>query len=111
MNAIDQMKSHFAEQDVQTVEVPEWGTEDKPMLIYFKPFTLAEQKKLFKLAKNEDMDMMAYVLILKAMDKKGDKMFGIGDKRDLMNSVDPHVLSRVAGEISKTPTVDEFLGN
>ena len=74
MSAIDNAKKHFAEQDVKVIEVPEWGEDDKALKIYSKPLTLAETSKLYKMSKEDDLTMMAYVLIYKALDENGDKL-------------------------------------
>ena len=49
MKAIERAKTHFAEQDVKVIKVPEWGEEDKPLEIYSKPLTLSETSKLLSL--------------------------------------------------------------
>ncbi len=77
MSAIDNAKKHFAEQDVKVIEVPEWGEDDKALKIYSKPLTLAETSKLYKMSKEDDLTMMAYVLIYKALDENGDKLFDL----------------------------------
>ena len=92
MSAIDNAKKHFAEQDVKVTEVPEWGDENKPLKIYSKPLTLAETSKLYKMSREDDLTMMAYVLIYKALDENGDKLFDLADKNALLNSVDREVL-------------------
>ena len=84
MSVIDNAKKHFAEQDVKVIEVPEWGEDDKPLRIFSKPLTLAETSKLYKMSKEDDLTMMAYVLIYKALDENGDKLFDLGDKNALL---------------------------
>ena len=51
------------------------------------------------MAKDDDMAMLAYVLIYKALDENGDKIFSLEDKNALLNKVDRNVLIRVANEI------------
>ena len=51
--------------------------------------------------------MMAYVLIYKALDADGNKLFKIFDKNDLMNNVDREVLMRVAQEIMGQEPIEE----
>ena len=79
MKAIERANTHFAEQDVKVIKVPEWGEEDKPLEIYSKPLTLSETSKLYKMSTNDDLTMMAYVLIYKALDADGNKLFDIGN--------------------------------
>jgi len=96
MKAIEKAKAHFDSLEIKTIEVPEWGDEDNPLIIHAKPITLLETSKLYKMAKDDDLAMMAYVLIYKALDENGDKLFDLGDKSTLLNSVDRDVLVRVA---------------
>jgi hypothetical protein len=42
---------------------------------------------------------MATVLIIRALNEDGSKMFVGADKYDLMNNVDPLVITRVSSEI------------
>jgi hypothetical protein len=111
MSAIDNAKKHFAEQDVKVIEVPEWGDENKPLKIYSKPLTLAETSKLYKMSREDDLTMMAYVLIYKALDENGDKLFDLADKNALLNSVDREVLMRVAQEIMGQEPIEETKKN
>jgi hypothetical protein len=69
--------------------------------------TLAEMNKLQKLAKDDDLSLLAYTLIEKALDSEGDKIFSIGDKHDLMTKVDRNVLQRVVEAMMDSPSVEE----
>ncbi len=111
MSVIDNAKKHFAEQDVRVIEVPEWGEDDKPLRIFSKPLTLAETSKLYKMSKEDDLTMMAYVLIYKALDENGDKLFDLGDKNALLNSVDREILISVATQIMGQETLEETKKN
>jgi len=111
MSAIDNAKKHFAEQDVRVIEVPEWGEDDNPLRIFSKPLTLAETSKLYKMSKEDDLTMMAYVLIYKALDENGDKLFDLGDKNALLNSVDREILISVATQIMGQETLEETKKN
>ena len=107
MKAIERAKTHFAEQDVKVIKVPEWGEEDNPLEIYSKPLTLSETSKLYKMSKNDDLAMMAYVLIYKALDENGDKLFTLDDKGSLLNNVDQEVLVRVATQIMGQEPIED----
>lgn len=107
MSVIDNAVKHFDAQDVRVTLVPEWGEEGEPLKIYSKPLTLSETSKLYKMSQNDDLTMMAYVLIYKALDGEGAKLFDIGDKNKLLNSVDREVLVRVAQEIMGQEPIEE----
>jgi hypothetical protein len=111
MSAIDNAKKHFAEQDVKVIEVPEWGEDNQPLKIYSKPLTLAETSKLYKMSKEDDLTMMAYVLIYKALNSDGDKLFDLADKNALLNNVDREVLMRIAQEIMGQEPIEETKKN
>jgi len=111
MKAIENAKKHFAEQDVRVIEVPEWGDEDKPLKIYSKPLTLAETSKLYKMSKEDDLTMMAYVLIYKALDENGDKLFDLGDKNALLNQVDREILVDIAQKIMGQEPIENVKKN
>ena len=99
MKAIDRAKAHFDSLDVKKIVVPEWGDADTPLEIYAKPLNLFETKKLMKYANDDSVEMLAYVVMLKALDQKGDNLFSLEDKKALLNDVDKDVLARVANEI------------
>jgi hypothetical protein len=111
MKAIERAKEHFAQQDVKVIEVPEWGNEDESLKIYSKPLTLSETSKLYKMSKDDDLTMMAYVLIYKALDENGDKLFDLSDKRALLNDVDQQILVDVATQIMGQKPIEETKKN
>ena len=111
MSAIDNAVKHFAEQDVKVIQVPEWGDEDNPLKIFSKPLTLAETSKLYKMSKDDDLTMMAYVLIYKALDENGDKLFDLSDKNSLLNKVDREVLVNVAQQIMGQEPIEDVKKN
>tara|TARA_B110000483_G_C18121181_1_gene513676 strand:- start:243 stop:578 length:336 start_codon:yes stop_codon:yes gene_type:complete len=111
MKAIERAKAHFVEQDVKVIEVQEWGEDDKPLKIYSKPLTLSETSKLYKMSKDDDLTMMAYVLIYKALDENGDKLFDLGDKNTLLNSVDREVLVNIAQQIMGQEPLEDVKKN
>jgi len=98
MKIIDRAKTHFESLGVQSIEVPEWKDEDsKPTVIYWNPITLSEKNKLFKKSDNmSDVSILADIVLMKALDKNGNKVFTLEDKLALMHKVDSDVLSKVA---------------
>jgi len=107
MKIIDRAKAHFDSLEIKEIEIPEWSDGDEVLKIYAKPLTLAEMSKLQSYAKNDDVALMAYALIHKALDSEGNKVFDLSDKHALMNGVDKDVLARVAQQILLAPTVEE----
>lgn len=113
MPAIDQIKGHFSRHQVRVIEVPEWAdAEDKPLIIYVQPLTLAEKAKLSGYADTTShIEVLAYTLILKADDAQGNKLFTIEHKHGLMHSADPDVLARVVREMTRPRTAEEMEKN
>jgi hypothetical protein len=104
MSAIESAKKHFDSLGIKKIEVPEWE-----LTIYAKPLTLAEMSKMQKLAQDNDVELMAYCLITKALDENMEKIFSIGDKHDLMNHVDKDVLAEVTGQIMSSESFEDQL--
>ena len=98
-SVLERAKAHFSAQDVKVIEVPEWGEGDEPLRIYATPLTLAEKEKIFRRTRDKQIEGLIHVLILKACNGQGEPLFNLADKLDLLNRVDPDVLSRVALEI------------
>jgi hypothetical protein len=112
MSILERAKAHFDKQEVTEIVVPEWEDEKgNPTVIYSKPLTLAEKKKLLKFAKEDDIEFVARLVILKALDKSGDQVFDIGDRITLLNSIDPDVLTRIANKMMNAKSVEDFEGN
>ena len=113
MKIIDRAKSHFESLGVQHIEVPEWKDEaGNPSIIYWNPINLSEKNKLFRKSDNlNDVSILADILIMKSLDKDGNKLFTLEDKIALMHKVDSDVLSRVATEMVKAITPEEVKKN
>lgn len=106
MSAIDRAVGHFNSIDIRSMEVEEWADESGTFKIYAKPLTLQESSKLYRLSKNDDLALLAYALIHKALDENGDKLFTMDDKHKLMNSVDVAVLTKIGSWIMGTEDVE-----
>ncbi len=88
----------------KTIEVAEWG-EDDPLVIYVGSLTCADVDKLQRKHKdfltNMTVNAMVDLIIQKAEDKNGDKLFTLEDKPFLMREP-VSLVSRVAGEMFAT---------
>ena len=113
MSVIDIAKSHFENLGTQSIEVPEWKDEDgKPTIIYWNPITLSEKNKLFKKSDNmSDVSILADIVLMKALDKNGNKVFTLEDKLALMHKVDSDVLSKVATAMVQAINPEEVKKN
>lgn len=106
MKAIDKAKAHFNTLEIKKIDVPEWD-----LVIYAKPLNLFETKKLMKFANDDSVEMLAYVVMLKSLDDKGDPLFTLEDKHALLNDVDKDVLARVANDIMNQQPQDVIKKN
>ena len=106
MKAIDRATAHFDSIDVRKLTVEEWADESGPFVIYAKPLTLQASQKLYRLSKNDDLALLAYALIQKALDDSGDSLFTMDDKYKLMNHVDVGVLTKIGTWIMGTDDLE-----
>ena len=113
MSIIDSAKAHFESLGVQSIEVPEWKDVDgNPSVIYWNPINLYEKNLLFKKSDNmSDVSILADILVMKGLDKDGNKLFKAEDKLALMYKVDSDVLSRVATAMVQVITPEEVKKN
>jgi len=107
MSVIDRVKEHFESQAVKKIVVAEWGEEGQPLVIYCKPFTMAEKRNLFKGAKNDDLGVLVDAIMLKGRDKDGNKIFKLDDKHTLLNNADPEIIASVATQMLNTLDYEE----
>jgi hypothetical protein len=105
MEAIDLVREHFNNLGTKRIEVPEWK-----LVIFSTPMTLAEKNRVYKKSQNNDMDLLVDILIMKASDEAGKKLFTIEHKATLLNKADSNVLGRVANEIlaDSSPKFDDL---
>ena len=101
---LEQAKEHFKAIDRKIIDVPEWK-----ITVYAKPLTLADKRILTRNTKPDDVTLFADVLILKAEDKEGKKLYSLEDKQTLMRSVDSLVVERVAHDILSVVPVEDWL--
>jgi hypothetical protein len=107
MDAIDLVREHFASLGTKQIEVPEWK-----LTIYASPVTLAEKNRLYRKSRESDMELLVDIVIMKACDAEGKKLFTLDHKITLLNRADSNVLARVANAIlsDEAPKAEE-LGN
>ena len=105
MDAIDLVREHFASLGTRKIEVPEWK-----LTIYATPVTLSEKNRLYRKSKESDMELLADVIVMKAQNEKGEKLFTIEHKPTLLNKADSNIVARVANAIlaADSPDVAEL---
>jgi len=85
--------------------VPEWK-----LVVHATPVTLSEKNRLYRRSKENDMELLVDILIMKATDEHGVKLFTIEHKPTLLNKADSNVVGRVANAIlaDDAPKVDDL---
>jgi hypothetical protein len=103
MKAIELAKAHFKTLKTKTIEVAEWGDENGPLVIYVEPFTLKDKAKLQAVTKvtGSEIDALVELVVMKSLDKNGEKLFTIEDKHALRNAVDSRILEKISAEIMR----------
>lgn len=87
--------SHFESLGTRTISVPEWD-----LTIHTSPVTVAERQRMFAGLKGEnDYELCVRVLLEKARDAEGKKLFTLADKPALLQKADSAVVIRVAADI------------
>jgi hypothetical protein len=99
----------------KSVEVAEWGDDaDSPMVVYFGPMLALEMDKIQRKHPNffqsATIAGMVDLIILKAEDKNGEKLFTLEDKSTLMRE-EFGVIARVAGEMISSTSQEEIEKN
>lgn len=98
--------AHFESKGEKKIHVPEWD-----VTIHAKPLNMREKAQIFKGVADNDLKALVDVLILKATDADGNRLFSAEDKHPLLRKADPDVIARVATEILDAPSVEELAGN
>ena len=103
MAVIERATAHYKKQDRLEVLVPEWGDESGPLVIYVHPMTMAEVNMMKKIAskKASNIEQAANIIVVKAKDADGNRLFKLNDRDKLMQECDYKVVSRIAEEIEE----------
>lgn len=101
MSVINRVTEHYAKQERLIIAVPEWGEGDKPLEIHVLPMTMAEVNLMQKIAskKASNLEQAANIIVVKAKDKDGKRLFTVTDRDKLMQEADYRVVSRIAEKI------------
>ena len=96
MSIINQATKHYADQNRLIIDVSEWKTE-----IHIFPMTMAEVNMIQKIANKNasNIEQAVNMVIVKAKDKDGNRLFALSDKENLLQNADYKVVSRIAEKI------------
>lgn len=108
MNVIDRIKAHANPERVRRLEVPEWGDEAeldaegevvkpaKPLVITYAMVTLEDLSLITELDGQEWNKRASRVVVLKACDEDGNRLFKTGDAIEIRRVAAPEVVNRIA---------------
>ena len=111
---IEQLSTRFSSAEKMTIEVPEWGMngEGEPFKVYFSAWTLHDERSIKRFINDENPEGFAYVVVKKAQDINGKRLFDDGDVKRLMRNTEAHIIKRIAMEIiGSTISVEDAMGN
>jgi hypothetical protein len=98
----------------KSFDVSEWGEDEVPLTVYSGMLTCGDidklQRKHPNFMSNPTVAAMVDLIIMKAEDKDGEKLFTLEDKPILMRE-SVTVVSKVAGHMFSTVESQEDLGN
>lgn len=108
---LERAKLHFQPQRTtpKTIHIPEWADPENPDdngVFHATALNLKERQNIDKSAK-DDIELGVDVVIAKLQDADGNRIFNRADKPEIMRSVDPQVISRVAQEILGSSDLEE----
>ncbi len=93
---LSKAKEHFKEianQGMASIEIPEWQ-----VTVYWKigGLNFASQSKIIELQNSgKSAEALVEMMIMRALDADGKKMFKLAEKTELMREVDPNVILKV----------------
>ena len=115
MSVIENVTTHYAEQQRLVIQVPEWGKNGVPLEVHVFPMTMSDVNNMQKIAskKASNIEQAANIIVVKAKDKDGKRLFALADRDKLLNQADWRVVSRIAEQIEEHffGDIEEVKGN
>lgn len=103
---IDRISAHFESLGSRSREIPEWD-----LTVHWTPVTIAERNQIYKdNASANDYETVVNIIIVKATDAEGKKLFTIADKPKLIRRADSSLLTDLAAAImdNSAPKAEEL---
>jgi len=104
--AVELLKNKFGVSQLYKHDVKK---DDEIILtIYWHPLTIAERESILKKTGNEDANEFALgLMIQKALDKDGNRLFADGDKASLRREVEANILQEIQLAMMEAGTTRE----
>lgn len=99
---IKRVAMHFEGLARCSISVPEWGeSEGEPLILYFTRWVPADWQKIrTKAVPGDEAGTMVNIIILKAEDEQGNKLFTLEDKPELLRQASSATVERIVKLIS-----------
>ena len=92
--AVDLLKNKFGVSQLYKHDVKQ--NDEIILTIYWHPLTIAERESIQKKSGSEDANNYALQLMIeKALDKDGDRLFSDGDKASLRREIEANILQEI----------------
>lgn len=105
MDILENARKHF-DQGRQSMDVPEWGDGKNPAVIYWDPVTLMDRNDAVEKAGGANLKFHAYMVIRKAKDADGNRIFKDVEASDFFYKVDPGVVVRISNSMLNVADVE-----
>ena len=104
--AVDLLKNKFGVSQLYKHDVVKDGAVE--LTVYWHPLTIAERESILKKTGNDDANEFALGLMLqKALDKDGNRLFSDGDKASLRREVEANILQEIQLAMMEAGTTKE----
>jgi hypothetical protein len=119
MSLLERIKAHANPERTRRLEVPEWGDEAeldaegevvkpaKPLVITYAMVTLEDLSLITELDGQEWNKRASRVVVLKACDEGGNRLFKTGDAIEIRRVAAPEVVNRVAMAMLGRVSIDD----
>lgn len=108
MNSLlERIEAHTQPDLRRRFEVPEWGEEGKPLVITYQMMTLDDLAVVTELEGSQWHKQAPRIVVMKACDEAGTKLFKMVDANFLRERAAPDVVNRIALSIMGRLTVEE----
>lgn len=107
MSLMERVRAHSQPDQVRRIEVPEWGEDGKPLVVTYRMMTLDDMATVNELEGTTWHRQAARIVVLKACDEAGQKLFRMADASELRETAAPDVVTRIALAILGRMTVED----
>lgn len=100
------IRKHGQADELRSIAVPEWGEAGEPLVIHFRPVTVADYAQVSAIESNP-MRFGVRMIVHKGLDAQGGRLFNLADALELMETADPAVIMRVSNAMNERVTREQ----